>query len=542
MQQNVSSLEKQLDAAQNKLDAATVISQPDVRNEEGLPLTEIYEELDEDGNVICMSHKVSTLTQSDTAIASRLSQPGDSAPQILEVLKKAGVNAADVPAAEPSESNEPSVATPSRMGSNLQDADDKPQTIMDGPEEPTTKLRVKSVSFLKSAKQAASEVQAVSAPPKTQSKSSPNKTSSIRAQGPFAGNQRVVELDNEDNAISLSSSAPPIDESAEDAAMRRRMLEYNMNEMNHIVAQLDLEEDSQDSEDYDMASDEDDFGSQTSHDEENEYGMDLDRGISDKYKEEMVELEKKLQAQMLQNLGPRPEDSVAPLAKDARRLVVQPDPPQPPPSKHSEEAISKAEQQKQKSVRFATELDVAPARATTTTENLNPRETHANQRVSKGSAQAPAIKDTIIERQPHPPPASSHPSATSKPSRFKSARTAPSAAPPPTQHISQLPPKPLTPTGPPNATLATTVVERPHRPASDSSPPAEPDEFDPAIVRQQVAAEYYARRNREIQRQGGFSRHAHRDEVEVSGDEDEVEGGREKISLFKRARLRRDAA
>lgn len=34
--------------------ASTVISRPDVHNEGGLPLTEIREELDEVGNVICM--------------------------------------------------------------------------------------------------------------------------------------------------------------------------------------------------------------------------------------------------------------------------------------------------------------------------------------------------------------------------------------------------------------------------------------------------------------------------------------------------------
>ena len=73
--QNVKTLEKQLETAENKLAAATVISNPEVRNEEGLPMTEIIEELDEDGNVI----------------SSRTETQGSARGQLLEVLEKAGV-------------------------------------------------------------------------------------------------------------------------------------------------------------------------------------------------------------------------------------------------------------------------------------------------------------------------------------------------------------------------------------------------------------------------------------------------------------------
>jgi len=42
-----------LSTAEEKLAAATVLSNPEVCTEEGLPLKEIHEELDEEGNVIC---------------------------------------------------------------------------------------------------------------------------------------------------------------------------------------------------------------------------------------------------------------------------------------------------------------------------------------------------------------------------------------------------------------------------------------------------------------------------------------------------------
>src|ERR1019366_2435477 len=67
--------EKQLLTAENKLAAAIVISTPDDLNEDGLPLTEIFEELDDNGNII----------------SSRVSTPGSSKAQLLEVLEKAGV-------------------------------------------------------------------------------------------------------------------------------------------------------------------------------------------------------------------------------------------------------------------------------------------------------------------------------------------------------------------------------------------------------------------------------------------------------------------
>ncbi len=72
---NVETLEKQVQAAENKLAAATVISQPDVRDEDGQPITDIIEQLDEEDNVL----------------SYRLQTPSNTQPQILEALQKAGI-------------------------------------------------------------------------------------------------------------------------------------------------------------------------------------------------------------------------------------------------------------------------------------------------------------------------------------------------------------------------------------------------------------------------------------------------------------------
>ena len=46
-------IEKRLSLAEEKLAAVNVVIQPEVRNEERLPITEIREELDDEGNVLC---------------------------------------------------------------------------------------------------------------------------------------------------------------------------------------------------------------------------------------------------------------------------------------------------------------------------------------------------------------------------------------------------------------------------------------------------------------------------------------------------------
>lgn len=54
VQQNIKTVSSLLQVAEERYTSSQILSQPEVRNEEGLPLTDIYEELDEEGNVICM--------------------------------------------------------------------------------------------------------------------------------------------------------------------------------------------------------------------------------------------------------------------------------------------------------------------------------------------------------------------------------------------------------------------------------------------------------------------------------------------------------
>ena len=62
MHRNVETVDKQLQAAENKLAAVLAIGRTtDMRTEEGLPVRDIFEELDDDGNVICKLHYIRIL-------------------------------------------------------------------------------------------------------------------------------------------------------------------------------------------------------------------------------------------------------------------------------------------------------------------------------------------------------------------------------------------------------------------------------------------------------------------------------------------------
>ncbi len=54
VQENVRSLDKQLVLTEEELAISEVTTRPEARDEDGLPLTEIREELDDEGSIICL--------------------------------------------------------------------------------------------------------------------------------------------------------------------------------------------------------------------------------------------------------------------------------------------------------------------------------------------------------------------------------------------------------------------------------------------------------------------------------------------------------
>jgi unconventional prefoldin RPB5 interactor 1 len=453
VEQNVRTVQKQIEAAENKLAAATVISTPDVRNEEGLPLTEIIEELDEEGNVV----------------SSHTSTPGSAKPQLLEVLKKAGVAnlPTDLVTAEPVKSEVKPVEAPKQDASSTK----------------------KAVIFAED----------------TKPDPEPQKSQAAR---------RLEEIMYSAKQQETKPSEPPVipaDESPEDATLRRQMLQYGMSEVGAVVAELDLEDDSDwiDEDEYDQDG--------TSSDDEDEFGRSKGRLVDDEIRQQMIELEQRLGVRMMENIGKKASDfdvvqeGIGRVTINGKEEAVSKEEPTDMTKKSSQKESSTSSAKK--SVRFSEELDISPAPKPTATSIPAVRRKTA------------PVND-IVERA-GPAQSTSPSQQKKKTSRFKSARTAPPLEFSPAEDQTR-----TVPSGPEGITLAPVVVERE---VPQYTVPAEPDELDPHLLHQEVATEYHKMRNKMIHRQGGFMKEEESEIVPFT----EEEGGPKRMSRFKAARLAR---
>ncbi|KAH7074313.1 Prefoldin subunit-domain-containing protein [Paraphoma chrysanthemicola] len=444
VRQNSATIEKQLDAAEKQLAGVDVLLEPGMDNEEGLPMMDIEEELDEAGN----------------EVASTLNQTGKAAAEIAEVLRKAGLQEADLEKQQ-------------RM------AKDQGNSPADG-----YNADIDSINFTRGTK--------------------------------------VIELDHEDNELATYPIIPQ-GESEEDAELRRQMLQYGLSEVGSIVAELDLDHPT-----VDYSGDEDDFdnGDDSGDDLEDEYGRSLRPAITEDYRKQMLELEKKLNARMMENVGP--QDSTASLADhvgDIRTLRVRKDE-QFDRTQNTEttarpEPISKSGSKPKKGVRFADDLDVSSPSQPSHLSTANDR---APRRV------ATTMAETIVERATAQVDAPGTASKPARASRFLRDR----AVQQPRAHVLPnvpVPEAPRVPTGPKGRTLASTVVEH----DVQGVQPNPPDEFDPIAVNRELHTEYNKARNRFLQQQDGFKATEDDDESPIVEEKD---GKTKKVSRFMSARLK----
>lgn len=479
VQQNIISIEKQVTQAQEKSATAAVVSAPEDINEEGLPITDIIEELDDEGNVI----------------SSKTLRPGDSGSQLISVLEGAGLSEV---LAQPKDGTKVSGQNGSHGKPNRDSAkeDDRKsaQTAKDTQRDTAQTTsntnvqpkRAKGVTFSEDTKPGP-EV-AVSATAKRL--------------------EEIMSIAHKNSGPSDQEPVLPAEESPEDAALRRQMLDYAMSEVGAVVAELTLEEGSDWSEEG--ASD-----CSFSSDDEDEYGRSRKSVVDDDYVQRMKSLQRRMDLQMV-NLGP-----------DADDLQASQDDVVPQDSASKSKPTDKA-------VTFASELAIAQ-----TSKDANPKDT------TKTPLPKKAPVGDIVERREHTSKAPTH-AQVPRVSRFKSARMADTStdANQHTQHQNpkSQPPstrlafKPVTdphhqiPTGPPGKPLATTIVE--HDVTRDETTHDEPDDCDPQMLYQQAATEYHRVRNAKIQQQGGFLRESEHELVLTDAN-----GKPRKMSRFKAARL-----
>ncbi|RYP26942.1 hypothetical protein DL767_007864 [Monosporascus sp. MG133] len=507
---NVQTLEKQLETARNKLAAASVVGNPDAAtDDDGLPITEIVEELDDDDNVV--SYSLRTPGGKDQA-------------KLLETLEKMGIKEEDIPEGGPKSSSDAVSKPDAPAGKDARKEEppsspsqpafskeaQKPQ--MEEPKKSKTVAKKKSVTFAED-----------------------TKLGDVKEDQSEAS-KRLVEILRKarDEQGIIEDPVMPADESPEDAALREDMIRYNKEtmefEMAPIVAELNLEEGSDiDTDEYSDFYDDDD----DDDDEEDQWGKSTKPVVDDDWKRQMLELKERLSKHKfgVEKAGYE-DDSSSDAGEGIGRITIRREEPasseQPAREPKAQDVAPPSDAKK--GVRFAPTLDIAGEPAVKSAP-------------APAEAQAKPINKAVVEPLSdvmertggtvQPPQKSAK-----KPSRFRMERKngKSSVGSTPTFHGMPIAPERPTdegnfaPSGPEGRTLAASVLE--HEPSMEAR---EPDEFDASLLQQQVAEEYHKMRNKLVYQQGGFLKEDERPVRPL----DEEEGGPRRVSRFKAARLAR---
>lgn len=532
---NVETLEKQLEAAESKLAAANVLVNPDVRDEEGLPFTDIVEQLDEDDNVTSF----------------HLSRPGDMQPQIQEALAKAGIK--KLPEGGEEAAVETGETTRAEAAVSKDGNDGAKLAIAEG-EQISGPSSQQDQQHSESERGAKTQLPPVKKGVSFAEDTKPGHHPAVNGDQPRSKTaQRLEEIMEQARQQAIASSSPvvPENESVDDAELRKEMLRYGMTEIAPIVAELDIEENS--GSDFEEAySDDYDYDEEEEDEDEDEHGRTRHRVVDSDYRARMLELEKQLgfksTRELMENEDEAGHNNQRVPEEGIARIAIQPTT-QPKSTMKTDKKPTEAKAAK-KGVTFASALDVAPDSAVQPTSSST---------TEIAQTFVDPMKSTIVERSAAAAPAA--PAATPEPSkkvsRFKKAKTAPAPAPaqpadplplPMRQAPTVVPPGPadapvrflhqasgdvrIAPAGPAGKTIAGTIVERD---APRAAPANGPDEFDAALLHQEAAVEYHRMRNRMILKEGGFMKDK---EAPIEYPEEVDESGK-RLSRFKAARLAR---
>ena len=501
VKQNVATMEKRLRTVEDELKALDTTDQISTERGADFPMREILEELDDDGNVI--SRSVNT--------------PGDQAPQLLEVLKHAGVT--DIP---------------DNVGAN-------PITTETSSDTTTTNGNTS---------------EAVSARTSNCSDLSPQVNSSAQDE--------EIELERPVSLVTAEDRKEPpvtdIDESPEEARLRREMLQYGIHEVGAIVAELEMDEDGSE------FSIDDEYEFESEEEDEDEFGR-SHTVLSEEYHQQMRELEARLNARGMLNVG---KDTQT-FPEEVQREIEESAPVNDAPRDSAPENSGQTKKPK-KRVAFANELDIAPVQ-----EPPKREVSVAETKKRPSNPDVPVLTDAIVERTERTQePQQAVADVPKKVSRFKTARSTIQTAETESKSLAESPsnssrfgvsrsarkqanaipsrtsldlfpakpqePKPFStpitdtsagpsaPQPPPGKTLADQLVERQIAPGAARAP--EPDELDEEVHRRQIASEFYRARNHMIQNNGGFLNNNDAERVPIEADE------QPRVSKFRAARMR----
>lgn len=338
----------------------------------------------------------------------------------------------------------------------------------------------------------------------------------------------------------------PSEESPEDGLLRLQMLKYNMEDVGAVVAEIDLEDGTdwsdEGDEDYDEVIDDED--DEKENDDEDEFGRTKRRVIDDSYRLGMLELDRRLNQKVMQSSGREVHSGNLDKRNIGNEVVHdREDANRPDPSLLAQSPfIVESETQDLSSFDASRSLRTGqplPQRVEIFTKQSS-NSSQSTKKVSrfKASRKAVSAEDTFTPPTPptstfkalvasniveRPVPKSSPPLVATQPSNSV------------VSSIVEKPPLPIYPAG------VAITESNPYTPSTSggknsSAVAVEPDGLDASLLQQQVATEYHRMRNCMIQRQGGFLASA---EEESSGGVVKLdeEGGGKKVSRFKAARL-----
>ncbi|KAF2860181.1 hypothetical protein K470DRAFT_264658 [Piedraia hortae CBS 480.64] len=315
VQQNIETLKRQFFDAEAKLEEFDFAARREAQDESGgLPLTEIEEELDENDNVV----------------SSFVFEPEAQQARLIDSLRKVGVTSEDVKPKKPAITNASPPATPGAMASPATATG--PEVDADATNGCTRpRLRKKSVSFAADTKTApeptrpeseegkkcvtfAEKVAVAPAAPLPDTRTVqfcpmveeiPVDTDAAARQKDLRGCFKVgdkVKILNDDDQVIDEHVILPEDEDEDDAQSRREMLKYYLNDVRHVVAQMDI---SNDYDEYDDDSSSHYTGStypddasyhdhQSDDDDESAWSREKGPILTEEYHQSMKALEQRL--------------------------------------------------------------------------------------------------------------------------------------------------------------------------------------------------------------------------------------------------------
>ena len=495
-------------------------------------------------------------------LASSTSVPGETVPNAVEAIEKA----AGLTAGERDGINESSTETESSRKNTVGSlANSRPDDSLKN-SRPTEvnepRKNLQTPNHAETAKQ--TELTGKIELPRKYESMSPNKPESPRKQASFvnevevesasesardhkASEQKLLQeiADREADEIErheMAESVIPEDESPEDALLRRQMVQYNLEEVGAIVAEIDIQDDilSQSEHDSDIEMESTD-GEEPYVEDEDEEEDDFGRTTKSKpldatYVQRMQALSDKMKASPMINIGP----TTAVKPKDTRSHATL-NPPEKSP---------KAASSGKKGVRFAEDLDIQESPANTP-EAQNGIDEDPEWSVANLLAASSAISGKPIAQLPASSPVTvpgqSTATSSNKRSRFKAARAQASTNASIAASLNSISISTPTPKPNPQKILADTLIERPFNASLSSVPPpsvTNTDIPDPELLRSEISTAYHHLRNRQVHREGGFLRNDENGEpVEFASTEPSHSGSsdalepKKKMSKFKAARL-----